>query len=121
MGILRNAAFSLLLVLAATTTAAAQTAQAVIAQASRAMGIEQLNSILMWGSGASYQVGQHNNAEGPWPRTNLNDLNRWIDFNRPATRATTVTWAVPVTGGVAVQGAFSQSATPANLAWAQHL
>jgi glyoxylase-like metal-dependent hydrolase (beta-lactamase superfamily II) len=104
-----------------TQSARAQTPQAVIAEASRAMGIEGLNSIRMYGSGASYTLGQNNNAEGPWPRTNLNDFNRWIDFTQPATRATAVTWAVPVTGGPAAQGAFNQVATPGNLGWGQHL
>jgi glyoxylase-like metal-dependent hydrolase (beta-lactamase superfamily II) len=85
------------------------------------MGIEGLNSIKLWGSGASFQVGQNNNAEGPWPRTNLNDFNRWIDFTQPATRASATTWAVPVTGGAAAQGPFNQFAGPQNLSWGQHL
>jgi len=101
--------------------AAAQSAEAVVAASARAMGIEELNSIKLWGSGATFQVGQNNNANGPWPRTNLNDFTRWIDFTQPATRATAVTWAVPVTGGAAAQGPFNQYAGPANLAWGQHL
>ena len=101
--------------------AAAQTAEAVVAESARAMGIEGLNSIKMWGSGANYTVGQNNNANGPWPRTNLNDFTRWIDFTQPATRATATTWAVPVQGGAAAQGPFNQYAGPANLAWGQQL
>jgi len=101
--------------------AAAQSAEAVVAASARAMGIEQLNSIRMYGSGANFTVGQNNNANGPWPRTNLNDFNRWIDFTQPATRATATTWAVPVQGGVAAAAPFNQYAGPANLAWAQHL
>jgi glyoxylase-like metal-dependent hydrolase (beta-lactamase superfamily II) len=101
--------------------AAAQSAQAVVARASQAMGVGSLNALRIYGSGANYLVGQSNNAEGPWPRTNLNDFNRWFDFTQPATRATAVTFASPVTGGSAVQGAFNQAASPANLAWAQHL
>jgi glyoxylase-like metal-dependent hydrolase (beta-lactamase superfamily II) len=100
--------------------AAAQTAEAVVAEASRAMGIDGLNSIRMYGSGASYTVGQNNNAEGPWPRTNLNDFVRWIDFTQPATRATATTWAVPVQGGAAAQGPFNQYAGPTS-PWAQSL
>ena len=69
------------------------------------MGIEGLNSIRIYGSGANFTVGQNNNANGPWPRTNLNDFNRWIDFTQPATRATATTWAVPVQGGAAAAGA----------------
>ncbi len=101
--------------------ASAQTAQAVVAETSRAMGVEGLNSIKLWGVAANYTVGQNNNANGPFPRNNLNDFNRWIDFGAPATRATAVTYAVPVTGGAAVQGAFNQFAGPNNLAWGQHL
>lgn len=113
------AALSVALVFA--QDAAAQTAEAVVAESARAMGIEGLNSIRMYGSAASFTVGQNNNAEGPWPRTNLNDFQRWIDFTQPATRTTATTWAVPVTGGAAAQGAFNQHAGPANLAWGQHL
>jgi glyoxylase-like metal-dependent hydrolase (beta-lactamase superfamily II) len=119
--ILRTLCLAILLVLGGAQSAAAQTAEAVVAQSARAMGIEGLTSIKMWGSGASFTVGQNNNANGPWPRTNLNDFNRWIDFTQPATRATAVTWAVPVTGGIAAQAPFNQYAGPANLAWGQHL
>lgn len=101
--------------------AAAQTAAEVVAAASKEMGIEGVNSIKLWGSGASYTVGQNNNANGPWPRTNVNDYVRYIDFAQPVTRATGVTWAVPVTGGAAAQGAFNQYAGPANPGWGQHL
>ena len=101
--------------------AAAQTAEAVVAESARAMGIAGLDSIRLYGSGANYTVGQNNNAEGPWPRTNLNDFVRWIDFTQPATRATATTWAVPVQGGAAAPGAFNQFAGPANLGWGQHL
>jgi glyoxylase-like metal-dependent hydrolase (beta-lactamase superfamily II) len=118
--IVRFAWIAVLLTFGLTQPAAAQTAEAVVAQASRAMGIEGLNSIKLYGSGATFTVGQNNNANGPWPRNNLNDFVRWIDFTQPATRATAVTWAVPVTGGPAVQGAFNQYAGPAS-PWAQSL
>jgi glyoxylase-like metal-dependent hydrolase (beta-lactamase superfamily II) len=119
--ILRTLCLAILLMFGGAQGAAAQSAEAVVAEAARAMGIEGMTSIKMWGSGASYQVGQNNNANGPWPRTNLNDFNRWIDFTQPATRATATTWAVPVTGGAAAQGPFNHYAGPANLAWGQHL
>lgn len=119
--IARWVSLSLLLAFGMAPAASAQTAEAVVAEASRAMGVEGLGSIKMWGSGASFQVGQNNNANGPWPRTNLNDFNRWIDFSQPATRASAVTWAVPVTGGAAAQGGFNHYAGPQNLGWAQHL
>jgi glyoxylase-like metal-dependent hydrolase (beta-lactamase superfamily II) len=119
--ILRRLCIALLLVFGGAQVAAAQTAEAVVAESAKAMGIEGVTSIKMWGSGASFTVGQNNNAEGPWPRTNLNDFTRWIDFSQPATRATATTWAVPVTGGAAAQGPYNQYAGPASLAWGQHL
>jgi glyoxylase-like metal-dependent hydrolase (beta-lactamase superfamily II) len=99
----------------------AQDAKSVISTASRAMGADTLNSITVYGSGANYNLGQSNNANGQWPRTNLNDYVRSIDFTQPASRATGVTWVAPVTGGPAVQGAFAQNTTPANMTWAQQL
>lgn len=112
---------ALLMAFAGAQGAAAQTAEAVVAASARAMGTEGLNSIRIYGSGANFTVGQNNNANGPWPRTNLNDFQRWIDFTQPATRATATTWAVPVQGGAAAAAAFNQYAGPANLAWGQHL
>ena len=46
---------------------------------------------------------------------------RSIDFTQPASRATGVTFAAPVTGGPAVQAQFQQNITPANNTWAQQL
>jgi glyoxylase-like metal-dependent hydrolase (beta-lactamase superfamily II) len=100
---------------------AAVSADAVIAAAAKAMGAENLNSIKMWGSGASYNLGQNNNANMAWPRTNLNDYVRAIDFTQPASKATAVTWAAPVTGGAAAKADYLQAITPASQAWAQQL
>ena len=100
---------------------AAQDAKAVISSASKAMGAENLSSITMYGSGANFGLGQSNNSNGAWPRTNVSDYVRSIDFTQPASRATGVTFAAPVTGGPAVQGMFQQNITPANTAWAQQL
>jgi len=116
----RMAALALFLALGFTQGAMAQTAEAVVAESARAMGIEGLNSIRIYGSGANFTVGQNNNAEGPWPRTNLNDFTRWIDFTQPATRATATTWAVPVQGGAAAAGPFNQYAGPSS-PWGQNL
>jgi glyoxylase-like metal-dependent hydrolase (beta-lactamase superfamily II) len=102
--------------------ARAQDAKTVVANASKAMGADGLNSIMVQGSGANYGLGQSNNANGEWPRTNLNDYVRAIDFASSTSRATAVTWAAPVTGPVAVQGQFQQNITAAQAnAWAQQL
>jgi glyoxylase-like metal-dependent hydrolase (beta-lactamase superfamily II) len=102
--------------------AGAQDAKTVIANASKAMGADGVNSIVVYGSGANYNLGQSNNANGEWPRTNLNDYVRAIDFTSSTSRATAVTWAAPVTGPVAVQGQFQQNITAAQgNSWAQQL
>ena len=106
-------------------TAAAQDAKAIVANASRAMGVDGLTSIHYYGVGAIGNLGQNNNANQPWPLTAANDYVRAIDFTQPASRATWVTYAVPVTGGSAVLAQNSpqtqQVITPQNTAWAQQL
>jgi glyoxylase-like metal-dependent hydrolase (beta-lactamase superfamily II) len=101
--------------------AAAQDAKAVLAAASKAMGMDSLTSITIYGSGANFGLGQSNNANDQWPRTNLNDYVRSIDFASSTSRATAVTWTAPVTAPTAIQGAFQQNITPANTGWAQQL
>ena len=101
--------------------AAAQDAKTVVSTASKAMGADGLTSITMYGSGANFGLGQSNNSNGAWPRTNVSDYVRSIDFTQPASRATGVTFAAPVTGGPAAQAQFQQNITPANNTWAQQL
>jgi glyoxylase-like metal-dependent hydrolase (beta-lactamase superfamily II) len=103
------------------TTAFAQNAATVISNASRAMGADNLNSITYYGSAANYNLGQNNNANGPWPRVNINDYRRTIDFTQPALRSSGTTFAAPVTGGAAAPQPFNQMITPANAAWGQQL
>ena len=67
-----------------TSTAFAQNAATVIANASRAWASNGLSSITYYGSGANYNLGQNNNANYPWPRVNVNDYRRTIDFTKPA-------------------------------------
>jgi glyoxylase-like metal-dependent hydrolase (beta-lactamase superfamily II) len=50
-----------------------------------------------------------------------NDYDRTIDFTQPASRATWMNYAVPVTGGVASLTPGQQNITPQNTAWAQQL
>lgn len=104
-----------------TQPTAAQDANSAIAAASKAMGLDGVNSVTYWGSGANYNLGQSNNASADWPRVNLNDYRRTINFAQPTLRATAVTWAAPPQGAPASQGAFQQLATAANPGWAQHL
>jgi glyoxylase-like metal-dependent hydrolase (beta-lactamase superfamily II) len=97
-----------------------QDAKSVITESSQAMGLNGVTSLYYYGAGAQYSLGQNNNSNGPWPKTPVNDYTRAIDFNGPATRATWITYASPVTGGPAVLGNGQQNA-PANAAWAQQL
>ena len=68
------------------------------------MGVDGLNSIHYYGVAQNGNLGQNNNANQPWPMANANDYVRAIDFTQPASRATWVNYAVPVTGGAAAQG-----------------
>jgi glyoxylase-like metal-dependent hydrolase (beta-lactamase superfamily II) len=104
-----------------TSGALAQSPATVISNASKAMGVEGLNSVTYYGSGANYNLGQNNNANYPWPRVNVNDYRRTIDFTKPALLSTGITYAVPVTGGPAAPGQFTQNISSANPAWAQQL
>lgn len=98
-----------------------QSAEGIVGDATRAMGVDTLDSILYYGLAANGNLGQNNNAEGPWPLTNLNDYRRHIDFNAPSSLAAAQTYAVSVLGGPASAGSFSQSITAASTAWAQQL
>ena len=102
-------------------TLTAQDARAVISSASKAMGVEGMNSIHYYGVAQNGNLGQNNNSNQPWPLAAANDYVRAIDFTQPASRATWVTFAVPVTGGAAAQGAGQQNITPRDTAWAQQL
>jgi len=109
----------------AVSTANAQDARTVVGNASKAMGIEGLNSIYLYGTAQTGNLGQNNNANQPWPMAAQNDYARAIDFSQPASRATWATYAVPVTGGRATlaQGTpqTQQLITPQTQGWANQL
>jgi glyoxylase-like metal-dependent hydrolase (beta-lactamase superfamily II) len=102
-------------------TAGAQDAKTVISNASKAMGIEGVNSIHYYGVAQNGNLGQNNNSNQPWPMAGANDYVRTIDFSQPASRATWMNYAVPVTGGPATLTPGQQNITPQNMAWAQQL
>src|SRR5215471_2612551 len=93
--------FALALAALLSQAAAAQDGKAVISSASKAMGIEGLNSIHYYGVAQNGNLGQNNNSNQPWPMTGANDYVRAIDFAQSSSRATWQTYAVPVTGGAA--------------------
>jgi glyoxylase-like metal-dependent hydrolase (beta-lactamase superfamily II) len=112
---------ALALIGAMASAAAAQDAKTVISNASRAMGVDGLNSIHYYGVAQNGSLGQNNNANQPWPMAGANDYVRAIDFSQPASRATWSNYAVPVTGGVATLQPAQQNITPQNTAWGQQL
>src|SRR5580704_15680565 len=93
----------------------------VVANASKAMGVEGLNSIHYYGVAQNGNLGQNNNANQPWPMAAANDYVRAIDFAQQTSRATWTNYAVPVTGGAAAMAPGQQNITPQNTAWAQQL
>jgi glyoxylase-like metal-dependent hydrolase (beta-lactamase superfamily II) len=100
----------------------AQDAKTVVADALQAMGLNGVNSLYYYGSGAQYSLGQNNNANFPWPKTPLNEYTRAIDFGSGATRATWATYATTVTGGAPTlntNGQQNVNATSTN--WGQQL
>jgi glyoxylase-like metal-dependent hydrolase (beta-lactamase superfamily II) len=110
-----------LLVLAAAPAIHAQDAKTVVANATKAMGLEGVNSMYFYGSGAQYSLGQNNNPNGPWPKTPLNEWTRAIDFSNGSSRATWTTYATPVTGGAPTLNTNGQQAINASSPHAQAL
>jgi glyoxylase-like metal-dependent hydrolase (beta-lactamase superfamily II) len=111
-----------LIALLLTQTVTAQDAKTVVATASKAMGVEGLNSIHYYGVAQNGNLGQNNNANQPWPMANANDYIRAIDLNpaKASSRATWVNLGVPVTGGAAAPAPGQQNIA-ADAPWAQQL
>ncbi|OFV90338.1 MAG: hypothetical protein A3H95_03495 [Acidobacteria bacterium RIFCSPLOWO2_02_FULL_64_15] len=103
------------------SVATAQDARTVVSNASKAMGVENLNSVTMTGAGANFNLGQNTNANGPYPRANINQLVRTVDFTTPGLRASAETYGPGRGGGASAAGVFNQNITPMNTAWAQQL
>src|SRR5690349_21788878 len=99
----------------------AQDAKTVVANASKALGVDGLSSIYYYGVAQNGNLGQNNNSNQPWPMAGANDYVRAIDFTQPASRATWQNYAVPVTGGAASLTPGEQNITRTNTAWAQQL
>ncbi|MEQ1758814.1 MAG: MBL fold metallo-hydrolase [Vicinamibacterales bacterium] len=108
------------LLTALASPAFAQDARTAIANASKAIGADGVTSVTYFGSGANYNLGQNNNSQGPWPRTNLSDYRRTIDFSQPALRSTAQTYGAPPQGTPAVAGTFNQ-VVAANAPWGNQL
>jgi glyoxylase-like metal-dependent hydrolase (beta-lactamase superfamily II) len=122
MNLLRKSFCWMMLALLGAAPALAQDAKSVIAETSKAMGLDGVTSVYYYGSGATYSLGQNNNANMAWPKTPVNAYTRAIDFNTKSTRATWTTYAEPVTGGAATLNTNNQQSVNAtSTAWAQQL
>ncbi len=67
-------------------TSDASDAKAVIANASKVLGADNLKTIEYSGSGLDYVLGQAPRPDAPWPKFNDKTYTRLIDFDAPASR-----------------------------------
>src|SRR5206468_10294582 len=67
-------------------SASAQDAQTVIANASRAMGVDALKTIQFSATGMDFALGQAPNPSSPWPKFINKSYTRAINFETPASR-----------------------------------
>jgi glyoxylase-like metal-dependent hydrolase (beta-lactamase superfamily II) len=119
---LRNAARLALLMTFASAGAAAQDASAVIGNASRAMGADNLKSLTYAGSASAGNFGQSKTIAGPLAVTTITNYTRAIDLTVPASRATGTTMPPAIPGAPPPQpGTLNQNVTPNNTAWTQQL
>ncbi|MGB7217612.1 MAG: MBL fold metallo-hydrolase [Vicinamibacterales bacterium] len=118
----RKFGVSTLLVAVMSMGAGAQDGRAVIANASKALGADNLTSLTYSGTAANGNFGQSINIAGPLQMTAITNYTRSIDLNQPASRAFGPTMPPTVPGAPApVAGNFNQNITPANTAWTQQL
>jgi len=68
----------------------AQDAKAVIASASKAMGVETVKTVQYSATGFDFALGQAPNAASPWPKFINKSYTRAIDFEAPASRVARV-------------------------------
>jgi glyoxylase-like metal-dependent hydrolase (beta-lactamase superfamily II) len=61
-------------------------ARTVIANATKALGADDLRTLEFSGSGYDFAIGQAPNPSSPWPRFNDKTYNRVINFDAPASR-----------------------------------
>src|SRR5687768_17970796 len=75
--------FAALTIAVLASPAAAQNAATVIANASKAMGVDGLSSIHYYGVAMAGSLGQNNNANQPWPIAAQNDYVRAMTSRSP--------------------------------------
>jgi hypothetical protein len=118
----KTPAVTALLAATLSTSAVAQDAKTVIEDASLAMGVAGLHSIVYSGAAASGNFGQSRTISFGLASTTIRNYTRAIDFAQPASRAIGDTLPPAVRGGPPPQpGTYDQLITPANMAWAEQL
>jgi glyoxylase-like metal-dependent hydrolase (beta-lactamase superfamily II) len=117
----RKLGIGAVLALMASMSLGAQDARTVIANASKAMGVDSLTSISYSGTAQNGNFGQNRSIAGPLEMTGIANYTRAIDFSQPASRATGDTAAVGFGQTSPQPGRFNQIITPMNQAWAQQL
>jgi glyoxylase-like metal-dependent hydrolase (beta-lactamase superfamily II) len=108
--------------------ASAQDAQAVVASASRAMGVDPLETVTYSATGFDYALGQSPEPGSPWPKFIEKSYTRSIDYGANASKVDRIRMQGenPPRGGGSqpIQGEQTQSQTivvTANTPWAQQL
>src|SRR5437773_2278429 len=71
---------------ALTWTSSAQDAKAVVANASKAMGVDTLKTVQYSATGYDFALGQAPNPSAPWPKFINKSYTRAINFETPASR-----------------------------------
>jgi len=117
---------SALIALSLTAPAAAASpddAKAVIAAASKAMGVIGMTSITFSGAAATGNFGQSRTISFGLASTSVRNYVRTIDFTIPASHATGISQPPPaVRGGpLPPMGTYEQMITPATPAWVQQM
>jgi glyoxylase-like metal-dependent hydrolase (beta-lactamase superfamily II) len=74
------------LAVAVAWTTSAQDARAVIANASKAMGVDTLKTVQYSATGLDFTLGQAPNPSSPWPKFINKSYTRSINFEAPASR-----------------------------------
>jgi glyoxylase-like metal-dependent hydrolase (beta-lactamase superfamily II) len=102
--------------------AVAQDAKTIIANASKALGADNLRSVTYSGSASAGNFGQSKTIAGPLAITTITNYTRAIDLTIPASRATGATMPPAIPGAPAPQpGTFTQNITATSTAWPQQL
>ncbi len=102
--------------------ALAQDAKSVLANATKAMGVDTLNSLTFSGSASLVNFGQAPTSTGPWQGNLITNYVRSMTFGAQMTsRATGIQLTPPITGGPPAPQPYNQNIPATATAWAQQL